>query len=187
MAARGALKLSLSERQGHEGEHMGRLTVKQCRHGSGVFAGRQIQRGEEILQFSGRLVDRGELPSPYCAVDDYYLQVGDDLFLGPSGDVDDFVNHSCDPNSGVVIADGTARLVAIRAIQSGEEITFDYSTTADQAPLEMNCLCGSPVCRGRIGDFLLLPRGLQEKYVRLGIVPDYVLAKVIGESITSRA
>ena len=166
---------------------MDRLIVKPCRHGSGVFAGRRVQQGEEILQFSGPLVGRAELPSPYCVVDDYYLQVDSDLFLGPSGDVDDFVNHSCDPNAGVTIADGTARLIAIRAVKSGEEIVFDYSTTADRAPLEMRCSCGTPVCRGVIGDFLLLPQNLQEEYVALGIVPEYIQAKVTEESIVSRA
>ncbi|MHC4505637.1 MAG: SET domain-containing protein, partial [Planctomycetota bacterium] len=125
---------------------MDRLIVKPCRHGSGVFAGRQIQRGEEILQFSGRLVDRGELPSPYCAIDDYYLQVGDDLFLGPSGDVDDFVNHSCDPNAGVVIAGGTTRLIAIRKIKSGEE--SEIARRASQAR-ENRATSGAVTTNGR--------------------------------------
>jgi hypothetical protein len=142
-----------------------------------VFAGCGIEAGEEILVFSGPIVTSGDVPQVGPAEHDYYLQIEEDLFLGPSGSADDFVNHSCDPNAGVVVHCGGARLVAIKPISSGEEVTFDYSTTMYKAPVEMECHCMSTVCRGRIRDFLSLPERVQEKYVSLGVVPDYILAK----------
>jgi SET domain-containing protein len=158
------------------------LAAKPCNHGKGVFARCRIQQGETVLRFSGPLLRRAELPGSRYAERDLYLQIGDDLFLGPSGDIDDFVNHSCDPNCGVVIAGGSVRLIAMRTIRSGEEIRFDYSTTSAGDPVEMRCSCGSPACRGRIGDFMWLPSHLQEKYIGLGVVPDYVLAE-LGEPV----
>lgn len=66
-------------------------------------------------------------------------------------------------------------LVAIRPIASGEEITWDYSTTMSEDDWEMDCNCGAPSCRKRIRDFKYLPPKLREHYQVLGIVPEYVL------------
>jgi hypothetical protein len=76
------------------------------------------------------------------------LQVDDDFFLvstreGPA----DWVNHSCSPNAGLR---GQVVLVAMRHIDAGESICFDYAMT-DSAPYdEFECGCGSPHCRKRI-------------------------------------
>jgi len=42
--------------------------------------------------------------------------------MGPSGEVDDFFNHSCDPNAGLKITVTKAVLVAIKDISFGQEI-----------------------------------------------------------------
>jgi len=59
------------------------------------------------------------------------------------------VSHSCDPNCEVVFP-GRA-LVAIRAIEPGQAITFDYRRTESRFAHPFDCLCGSPRCRGHIG------------------------------------
>jgi len=153
--------------------------MKQCLYGKGIFAGREFHEGDKILDFSGPVIHRSQLPIPILPENDYYLQIGEDLFLGPSGQLDDFVNHSCDPNAGVVVQFNSAILRAIRNIKRGEEILFDYSTTMDNAPCEIDCRCKSPACQGRIQNFLLLPVPVQQKYVKLGIVPDYILKKYL--------
>jgi len=95
--------------------------------------------------------------------------------MGPSGGLDDFFNHPCNPNSGLKIQNGKAILVAIKNIKSGEEITWDYSTTMNEDDWEMDCVCGSKNCRGRIRDFKYLPENVQQKYINLRIVPKYIL------------
>ena len=40
--------------------------------------------------------------------------------------------------------------VAIRDIDEGEEITFDYHSTEDEIAEEFDCVCGSENCRERI-------------------------------------
>lgn len=95
--------------------------------------------------------------------------------MGPSGKLDDYVNHSCDPNSGLVINNINVILIAIRNIKKLEEITWDYSTTIDEDEWEMDCNCRSNICRGRIGDFKYLPEDIQRRYIKLGIVPNYIL------------
>ena len=56
------------------------------------------------------------------------LQIDDDLFLAstPPFDSADFVNHSCDPNCGIV---GSVLLVTMRDVEAGEELCFDYAMT----------------------------------------------------------
>ncbi len=117
-----------------------------AQHGRGVFAARPIARGAEILQFAGPL-----LPAAQVDFNDYHLQVGPELYLGPSGEADDFVNHSCDPNAGFG-ADLT--LIALHDIAPDEEITWDYSTAIDEADFAgFPCVCGATLCRKRVNSF----------------------------------
>lgn len=155
-----------------------KLKLKNCVHGKGVFAVNKINAGELILQFNGPVILADKLPFPYCAENDYYLQIGPEIFLGPSDDLDDFVNHSCDPNCGVIISSRTTSLIAITPISPGSEITFDYSTTMDNFWWEMDCACGSENCRQKIKNFVDLDAEIKERYVQLGIVPDYILQKL---------
>jgi SET domain-containing protein len=90
--------------------------------------------------------------------------------MGPSGEVDNFFNHSCDPNAGLKITATKAVLVAIKDISLGQEITWDYSTTMDEDDWEMNGNCGSNNCSGKIRDFKYLPPEIQQKYLTLDIV-----------------
>jgi SET domain-containing protein len=160
-----------------------RVILRQCSVGRGVFALCDMAVGEEILVFSGPLVNKEVLPVPHTPENDYYLQIDDGLFLGPSGELDDYVNHSCEPNSGIVVAGVEVRLVAIRPIAAGEQVCFDYSTAMDDYPWEMACRCGAHSCRGAIGDFVRLPMELQERYVTRGVVPTYILRKLKGTPV----
>ena len=55
-------------------------------------------------------------------------------------------------------------LVALRDIEVGEELTFDYATCDGTDYDEFVCACGEPTCRGTVtGRDWLLPE-LQERY-----------------------
>jgi len=151
------------------------LIVKNTKNGRGVFANRDFKKGEIIFEFHGNFCTYEELPTPYNEVEDHYVQIGENLYMGPSGDIDDFFNHSCDPNSGLKINDKKVFLIAIKDIKKDNEITYDYSTTMDEDDWEMDCNCGSKNCRGRIRDFKYLPPDIQKKYLDLGIIPEYIL------------
>ena len=144
------------------------FVVKDCITGRGVFATAPIFTGALIMHYTGPLL-RYSQTSPTTLA----LQIGPDLYIGESGNADDFVNHSCSPNAGMQIDGTDVRLVAVADIATGEQITFDYSTTMDEDDFEFDCLCGSPICRGRIRDFKRLPESLRGRYARLGIVPVY--------------
>jgi SET domain-containing protein len=154
---------------------MKKLDLKNCEHGSGVFAKEPIKVGDEILKFKGPVVGINDLPRPYTAENDYYLQIEEKRFMGPSGEIDDYVNHSCEPNSGIKFDIDGIKLVAIAPIAPGQQITFDYSTTMHNFDYEMNCRCSSNKCRRRVKNFIALPEETQAKYIKLGIIPDYIL------------
>ncbi len=79
------------------------LVLKESKSGKGVFANKNFKKGEKIIEFMGKLFREEELPAPYEKVEDHYLQIDKKLYMGPSGLLDDFFNHSCEPNSGLKI------------------------------------------------------------------------------------
>lgn len=58
------------------------------------------------------------------------------------------INHSCEPNTAI---DGYRCFRAIKNINAGEEITFDYSISDDEDDWGFACLCGTESCCGWVG------------------------------------
>lgn len=154
------------------------LFLSESKTGKSIIANRYFKKNEYIMEFRGALFTYKQLPTPYTVDNDHYIQIESDLYIGPSGDLDDFVNHSCNPNSGIIVTGKKVVLIAIKNIQRNEEITFDYSTTMDEDDWEMDCNCGSKYCRKKIKDFKHLSKKIQEKYIRLGIVPNFILKNI---------
>lgn len=155
---------------------MDHVVTKDTKYGQGVFAAKLFAKGEIILQAKGPILDYDDFEDGSYE-DEHCLQIGERTFLGSSGEIDDYVNHSCEPNAGYRIQGTQADLIAIRDIAAGEEITYDYSTTMHNDHNEMTCGCGAASCRGLIRDFQYLPPELQAKYITAGIVPDFLRLK----------
>jgi hypothetical protein len=147
------------------------LVVSKGTHGRGVFTDAPIASGTRIIRFTGPLLRYAE-----TTAQTYALQIGPDLYIGESGGPDDIFNHSCEPNAGIRIEGIQADLYAIRDIAAGEEICFDYSTTLDEDDFTMPCQCGRPSCRKVIRDGKYLPEETWQRYMSLGILPEYVRA-----------
>lgn len=127
-----------------------------AQHGRGVFVRAPVAAGTPLLAFQGPRLRRSQIDP-----NDYHLQIGPDLYLGPSGAADDYVNHSCDPNSGFH-ADFV--LYALRDIAAGEELTWDYSCAIDEADFAgFPCACRSPRCRGVIRSFRHLDAATRDR------------------------
>lgn len=148
------------------------FAVGESHLGKAVFAAQAFGEGETLLRFAGRRVSRA--PAAHGA-DDRFVQVGADEYLGPSGRVDDLINHSCAPNAGLRFdAGGGVFLVALRSIERGEEVSWDYSTTLKDSDWRMACDCRAPECRGVIGNFDTLPAERQHWFVEQGLVAPYL-------------
>jgi len=162
---------------------MSKLIVAQTVKGKGVFTSESVPKGGMISEWTGRLFSVYEMPHPYQSSADLFTQVGPLAYLGPSGGIDDLINHSCDPNCGLFFEGEHIYCKAVRNIHAGEEITWDYSTTMDEEGIrgldgwEMKCRCGSVKCRGVIRGFNTVPPETQAEYIRVGIVPPYISDK----------
>ncbi|MDB5695464.1 MAG: protein-lysine N-methyltransferase [Sphingomonas bacterium] len=149
------------------------FAVGESHLGKAVFAARPFADGETLLRFSGRRV-RGTPPEA-TGRQDRYVQIGPDEYLGPSGRVDDLINHSCDPNAGLRFGAGGVFLVALRPIAAGEEVSWDYSTTLKDSDWRMPCDCRAATCRGLIGNFDTIPSARQAWFVERELVAPYLL------------
>jgi hypothetical protein len=142
--------------------------------GTGVFAARRFQAGEWIMSFMegvSRVVPYSETINHPEHAESNYVQIGIDLYIYPCPP-SRFLNHSCEPNTGVC---ETTEIIALIRIEAGAELTFDYSTTMAEDSWEMNCTCASVLCRGRIRDFKHLPVERQLYYIQHCVAGDFCI------------
>jgi len=151
------------------------ITITACKHGRGVFAADFIAKGSLILVFSGPIISLDQAVSK-GEKSFNSLQIGPNQYLDTE-QPGMFVNHSCEPNAGIR---ADIYLVALRDIQPGEEITFDYSTSMSEKLETMACQCGCPSCRRIIGDFHDLPNELKVRYLQQGIVQSFIVQEHHG-------
>ncbi len=147
-------------------------SIGPCPLGEGIFARQRIRQAGMILGFTGPIVS-GSAAFTKGENSFNLLQIGPSEYL----DLEQpgvFLNHSCEPNAGVV--DDTV-VIALRDIAPGEEITFDYSTTMSEQFETMQCLCGRPNCRQVIGDFHDLPHTLKDRYLAARLVQKFIVAE----------
>ncbi len=106
-----------------------------------------IAEGMRVLTITGR---ETRVPTRYS------LQVGASLHLDQECARDEFdlvrryfwryLDHSCDPTT--VIRD--REVIAIRDIEKGAGVTFDYNTTEHDMAEPFRCHCGSAFCVGLV-------------------------------------
>jgi len=108
-----------------------------------------IAKDELVSLWGGRIIHKDELDPSMPRFTQRVLQLDEDLYLltGEEPEPNDCFNHSCDPNLGFF---GQIGLVALRDIQAGEELMFDYAMSDGSPYDEFKCFCGSANCRGKI-------------------------------------
>ena len=133
-------------------------------HGKGVFARRDLQAGEAILEIddSHVVTDPSSLTREQHDFEVDYLAHGKMVIMQPP---ERYINHSCEPSSYVRTDAGVRKLCAMRAIREGEEITLDYSING-YGDGTFKCTCGQRKCRRVFhADFFQLPKSLQVQYL----------------------
>ncbi len=117
--------------------------------GHGVLARVAIEAGEVLTVWGGSIVSEPDFAASSEQARKYMIQVEHDLFMTAADPPEpgEFFNHSCSPNAGIA---GQIVLIAMRPIEAGEEVSFDYAMSDDHPLLAFDCACGSPRCRGRV-------------------------------------
>lgn len=129
--------------------------------GHGAFALRRIRAGQRIVEYTGDRISNDEADRRYdedgmTRHHTFLFTLDDDTCV--DGDVPTnkarLINHSCDPNCEAVIDDDRIWIYALRNIQPGVELAYDYKyeRTGDIKAMEKFyvCRCGSEKCRGSI-------------------------------------
>jgi hypothetical protein len=138
------------------------LGVRRSRlHGRGVFALRRIRKGTRIIEYLGDRVSHREADNRYGhkpADDNHtFLFIVDRATVidggSASGNDARYINHGCDPNCESLIEDRRVFIEAVRTIQPGDELTYDYQIGRDKEdPPNVDeifaCRCGASSCRG---------------------------------------
>ena len=101
-----------------------------------ICASKPFQKDQAIISFSSREI----LKEPSFLT--IQIDIGKHILLQP--DYLQYTNHSCEPN---VFFDTTGmKLVALRDISIGEELTFFYPSTEWDMAQPFHCKCGKNKC-----------------------------------------
>jgi len=129
-------------------------------HGKGVFAVAPIAAGETIIEYKGEVItwDEALRRHPHDPDDPhhtFYFHIDDQHVIDAKygGNAARWINHACDPNCEADEVDGRVFIKALRDIQPGEELFYDYGLIIDERytpklKKQYACRCGSPKCRG---------------------------------------
>jgi len=149
--------------------------------GWGSFAVERIPAGTAVAGFGGWVVTHDTLETFSHDRQGRSIQIAENLYLvsDETPEAGDMLNHSCEPSCGLV---GANVLIAMRDIEVGEELTFDYATCDSSDYDEFECLCGEPTCRGVVTGLDWTKPELQVKYA--GWFSPYLARRIAARPAT---
>ena len=134
--------------------------------GYGAFALRRIPKGTRIIEYTGERITPAQAKNrygidnryvnDYCEEPHVYLFSVDSRIMvdGAVGGSDArFIDHSCGPNCEAATENRHVYIDALRTIEEGEELGFDYQLDIGMKATEEDkqcyaCHCGAASCRG---------------------------------------
>jgi SET domain-containing protein len=129
-------------------------------HGYGVFALRRIRKGTTIIEYLGERVSHEEADARYVDKDPkdnhtflFTVDAKTVIDGGVGGNDARYINHGCNPNCQSAMMAKRVFIEAIRTIQPGEELAYDYQIQRDADDASdvdevFACRCGADSCRG---------------------------------------
>lgn len=135
-------------------------------HGRGVYAVARLAAGERIVEYKGERISDEEAARRHPADPEnpthtfyFSLEEGGVIDARFHGNSARWINHSCEPNCEANEVGGRVFIHALRDIEPGEELFYDYHLFVEErltARLKRDyaCRCIAANCRGT----LLIPR-----------------------------
>lgn len=135
-------------------------------HGRGVYAVAPVAAGERLVEYKGERIsdeeaERRHPADPANPTHTFYFSLSEGGVIDANfgGNSARWINHSCEPNCEANEVDGRVYIHALRDIEPGEELFYDYHLSVDErltAKLKRDyqCRCGAASCRGT----LLIPK-----------------------------
>ena len=130
-------------------------------HEKGIFVVKDIPAETRIIEYIGEKITKAEANRRGLALLEHAKANGGGsvyIFqLNKKYDIDGnvpanharHINHSCDPNCEARNVKGRIWIVALRDIEAGEELSYDYGYDLEHF-LDHPCRCGSELCAGYI-------------------------------------
>lgn len=130
--------------------------------GLGAFARYPIPEGMRMIEYAGERLTPGQAEARYPDVSGtahhtMLFAIDDAVVIDAAVDGNEarWINHSCDPNCDAVIDGGRIWIEALRDIEMGEELAYDYAYQLKERHTPRlkkmyPCNCGSANCRGTI-------------------------------------
>ena len=131
-------------------------------HGKGVFAVQDLAEGETLIEYVGEIVTwkealRRHPHDPKDPNHTFYFHIDEKHVIDAKygGNSSRWINHSCKPNCEADEQEGRVFIKALRNIQAGEELFYDYGLIIDakytkKLKAEYPCWCGAKSCRGTL-------------------------------------
>ncbi len=122
--------------------------IGKSKTGFGLFATEAIPKGKRIFEYTGKLITNAEADA-MKGTPRYLANLNNKFTVdgSPRSNVGRYANHSCRPNAHMYTYRGKIYVGSVRAIQPGEEITYDYGKEYFNAYIGKNCLCVK--CEGK--------------------------------------
>jgi len=129
-------------------------------HGKGVYAIRPLKAGDTVLEYKGEIITWEEAldrhpHDPEQPNHTFYFHLDDGHVIDGKhqGNSAKWINHACEPNVEAEQYGMRVFLKALRDIEVGEELFFDYGLIIDarmtaKLKKEYACWCGAATCRG---------------------------------------
>lgn len=127
-------------------------------HGMGLFAARDLEEGEKLIEYKGTRYAQGQLPDMKVDGLTKFLGLTDGTGIDGTGWAA-LANHSCEPNCELHEESSRGRLsawlYALKPIKRGEELLWDYRLdvkSRKEAYSLWACACGATTCRGTMAN-----------------------------------
>ena len=126
---------------------MGLMIRSSSIHAAGCYTTAPIPKGVQVVEYTGPRISKKKADAHFQNSKITYLfGIGDGSTVISGHGMAMYINHSCDPNCETEELDGQVWVMSLRAIEPGEELTYDYNLY-DGDEDEARCYCGASTCR----------------------------------------
>lgn len=117
-----------------------RFNVRRSHSGRGLFTEERIAKGACVIEYVGRPATAKQTKENRGK---YLFWTSDKSMIDGNvpANTARFINHSCEPNCEIVISRRRVFVFALRDIEPGEELSYDYGTEYFEMHLARNCRC----------------------------------------------
>ena len=117
-------------------------------HAAGCYTRKRIRKRARVCEYDGPRMSKKHADERYADRSVTYLfGYGDRNMVIDGFGTAMFINHCCEPNCETEEENGRIFVVALRDIEAGEELFYEYNLY-DSDEVSQDCYCGRANCRG---------------------------------------